>query len=209
MKKILTTALAFASIVFGCAAPSAEETSDVTQNEMISGPGIWQLKNECGTKEKGKCSKDVDACAADVAIGGECPNGGARCLSAPIQSGLRQVLFCNPTSNSTWAYNGDCANNDCSGRPDCDKNDNDGARCHYPLKRCGKNGRVLVCLTNGKDQYVFSGYCGKNGGPSCDAFAACPKDEDGMAGLACGELGATCQRKIDKLSGKVFTCVTR
>jgi hypothetical protein len=214
MKKILATAIVLVSSVLGvalvsaCAAPAEVDEHDIARKAALQGPGIWQLNRECGTNETGTCNGDIVGCGADT-IGAACPDAGARCLTAPNESGLRQVLFCNPTSSSTWTYNGDCANKDCGNRPACDGNDDPGKRCHYPLKRCGKHGRVLVCLTDGKTQYVFGGYCGENGGPACAGFADCPQDEDGMAGLACGDVGAACRRKTGKLTGKVFTCVSR
>jgi hypothetical protein len=85
-----------------------------------------------------------------------------------------------------------------------------GAICTTALERCVSNDRVFVCLPNGKDQYVFNGYCGKNGGPSCDAIAnACPAVPEGVAGYAC-TLGVPCKLlSPDGISGKVFSCVAR
>jgi hypothetical protein len=215
MKKIITTALVLASFAFAvvgtaCSTETDMDESAVTQSAQIAAdPGIWQLGRECGTQETGACSTEAAKCAPGAAIGGECPTGGVRCLTAPLQSGLQQLLLCNPTSSSTWTFNGDCTVN-CADRPACKDEDNAGDRCKYPLKRCVKNNkRMLVCLTNGKTQYVFSGYCGENGGPACAGFADCPQDEDGIAGLACNAVGAACKRSTGGLTGKVFTCVTR
>lgn len=207
MKKILTTSLVLVAMS-ACSAPSNEDETDVMHSAVLTGPGVWQLNRECGTQETGACPKPMAAC--DGAIGNACPTAGTRCKSAPTASGLRQVLVCNPTSNSAWTYNGDCANADCPNKPACESATNAGERCPFPLQRCAKNdGRIFVCLTNGKDQYIFSGYCGKNGGPACAGFVDCPQDEDGMAGLACDAVGSACRRKIDNLTGKVFTCVSR
>lgn len=211
MKKIKKAGLVLASCVLAfvtaCSAPLGEEESVTSSEALLEGPGVWQLRRECGTKETGACAKSLVAC--DGAIGSECPNAGDVCLGAASASGLRQVLFCNPTSSSTWTYNGDCADQRCSNRPACDADEKEGERCRHPLSRCARNGRVLVCLTNGKTQYAFRGTCGENGGAACASFSACPRDEDGMAGLACTDVGASCQRKTGSLTGKVFTCITR
>ena len=214
MKKILASGVVIVSSVFvvavlsACSADTDAEESRSTTSAVLEGPGIWQLRRECGTKETGACSKTIAPCDGD-GIGGACPDAGELCIGAPNASGLRQVLFCNPTSSSTWTYNGDCADQSCGGRPACAATDREGERCHYPLKRCARNGRVLVCLTNGKTQYAFSGYCGQSGGAACVTFPACTRDEDGMAGLSCADEGSACRIKTGTLTGKVFTCVTR
>lgn len=208
MKTILVS-FAVVSIVAitACSAPAAGEDDVTSQAQTSAAPGIWQLARQCGTKETGACVKDLTSCDG-AAIGDACALGGSKCLGEPIESGLRSVLFCNPTDSGTWTYNGDCSGN-CGNKPACDDNDKQGDRCHYPLKRCAKNGRVLVCLTNGKDQFVFAGYCGKNGGPACANVPACALDEDGMAGLACDAVGTTCHGKVDNQVGKIFTCASR